>query len=142
MAETHKGSCYCGAVAIETSGSPEAMGYCHCDACRTYSGAPMAAFTLWKTDAVKVTGGEELLGYFQSSDFSHRRYCTKCGGRVMNQHPSIGLIDISPAQLPSVAFQAGVHLNYEEAVLPVKDGLPKLRDFPAEVGGTGEVMAE
>jgi hypothetical protein len=27
-------------------------------------------------------------------------------------------------------------------VLPMRDGLPKLRDFPAEMGGSGEVLAE
>jgi hypothetical protein len=27
-------------------------------------------------------------------------------------------------------------------VLPIRDGLPKLKDFPAEFGGSGEAMAE
>jgi len=27
-------------------------------------------------------------------------------------------------------------------VLPMRDGLPKLRDFPAELGGSGQVIAE
>jgi hypothetical protein len=27
-------------------------------------------------------------------------------------------------------------------VLPMCDGLPKLKDFPAEFGGSGEVIAE
>jgi len=142
MANTHSGHCYCGAVTIEASGAPEAMGYCHCDACRSYSGAPVGAFTLWKADSVKVTKGEESLGAFQSSDFSNRRYCTKCGGRVMVDHAVIGMVDIAPATIPSLAFKPAVHLNYEEAVLPMKDGLPKLRDFPAEVGGSGEMMTE
>jgi hypothetical protein len=43
--------------------------------------------------------------------------------------------------LPSLQFQPGVHVNYAESVLPINDGLPKLRDFPAELGGSGEVMA-
>jgi hypothetical protein len=41
-----------------------------------------------------------------------------------------------------VAFKAAVHLNYAETVLPMKDGLPKLKEFPAEVGGSGETMPE
>mgnify|MGYP006899058352 CR=1 FL=1 len=28
-----------------------------------------------------------------------------------------------------------------ETVLPMKDGLPKLKDFPAEFGGSGETVA-
>lgn len=142
MADAHAGKCYCGAVAIEASGTPDAMGYCHCNACRSYSGAPVGAFTLWKAENVKVTKGEESLGRFPSSDFSNRRYCTKCGGRVMVDHPGIGMVDIAPATVPSLAFKPAVHLNYEETVLPMKDGLPKLKDFPSEVGGSGEKMAE
>lgn len=142
MSDTHVGGCCCGAVAIEASGAPEAMGYCHCSACRSYSGAPVGAFTLWNAGNVTVTRGEESLGAFQSSDFSNRRYCTRCGGRVMVDHDGIGMRDIAPATLPTLTFKPAVHLNYEETVLPIKDGLPKLRDFPKEVGGTGATMAE
>jgi hypothetical protein len=35
-----------------------------------------------------------------------------------------------------------VHVNYGETVLRMKDGLPKLKDFPAEFGGSGEVVPE
>jgi hypothetical protein len=41
-----------------------------------------------------------------------------------------------------MAFKPTVHLNYAEAVLPMRDGLPKLKDFPAEVGGSGEAISE
>jgi hypothetical protein len=27
-------------------------------------------------------------------------------------------------------------------VMPMKDGLPKLKDFPEELGGSGETVAE
>ena len=73
---------------------------------------------------------------------SVRRYCTKCGGNVMVDHPGLGLIDIPAGVLPTFAFKPTVHLNYEERVMSIKDGLPKLRDFPKEIGGTGETMAE
>ena len=142
MAQTHTGGCYCGEIKIEATGAPEAMGYCHCSACRAYSGAPVGAFTLWKQENVKVTSGTNSLGRFKSSDFSERGYCTKCGGRVIVDHAGLGMVDIAPATLPTLAFTPAVHLNYEETVLPMKDGLPKLRDFPADVGGTGEAIPE
>lgn len=142
MSATHSGSCYCGAVSIEATDAPEAMGYCHCGACRSYSGAPVGAFTLWKAANVKVTKGADSLGRFKSSEMSERCYCTQCGGRVMVNHPGLGMVDLSPAILSDFTFQPAVHLNYEETVLPMKDGLPKLRDFPAEIGGSGETMPE
>ena len=61
MPTTHKGECFCGAVHVEVSGEPEAMGYCHCRSCRSWSGGPVNAFTLWKPNAVRVTAGAEQL---------------------------------------------------------------------------------
>jgi hypothetical protein len=52
------------------------------------------------------------------------------------------LIDVFAATLPSVKFEPGVHVNYAETVLPMKDGLPKLKDFPKELGGSGEAVPE
>jgi len=139
---TNKGSCYCGAVEIQTTGDPIDMGFCHCDACRRYSGAPIAAFTLWKPEQVKITKGENFLGKFKSSDMSERRFCTKCGAHVIVDHPTLGLVDIRAGLPAEVAFKPSVHLNYEDTVLHVKDGLPKLRDFPKEIGGTGQTLPE
>ena len=68
--------------------------------------------------------------------------CSKCGGHVRIDHPKLGLIDVRAAVPSTVTFKPTVHLNYEESVLPIKDGVPKLKDFPAEIGGSGEAMAE
>ena len=91
---------------------------------------------------MKVTKGEELLTHFQSSEISDRRFCSKCGAHVRIDHPGIGLIDVRAAIPPTISFRPTVHLNYEEAILPMKDGLPKLRDFPKEIGGSGERLPE
>ena len=141
MAEKYSGTCYCGAVEIEASGDPLDMGYCHCNECRRYSTAPFSIFTLWKPESVKITKGADSLGKFKSSDLSDRRYCTKCGGHVMLDHPTLSLADVR-VPLSNFTFKPTVHLNYEEKVLPIKDGLPKLRDFPKEIGGSGETLPE
>ena len=60
----------------------------------------------------------------------------------MNRHPTIGLIDVYAETIPTFRFSPGVHVNYADTVLPMCDGLPKLKDFPAELGGSGEAMAE
>ncbi len=135
----HSGGCFCGAVKLEVDGQPEAMGYCHCQSCRSWSAAPVNAFTLWKPS---VTAGAEHIATFQKSKLSQRQYCRKCGGHLMTNHPPLGLIDVYAATLPTLAFAPGVHVNYAETVLPMKDGLPKLKDFPAEFGGSGETTPE
>ena len=142
MSKTYKGRCFCGAVQIEVSGEPEAMGYCHCASCRSWSAGPVNAFSLWKPDRVRVVEGGENIATFSKTAFSERQYCTKCGGHLMTSHPPIGLIDVYAATIPALKFKPGVHINYAETVLPMRDGLPKLKDIPAELGGSGEQVPE
>ncbi|MEX0860014.1 MAG: GFA family protein [Cucumibacter sp.] len=140
--DTYTGTCFCGAVAIEVVGSPEGMGYCHCDSCRAWSASPVNAFSLWKPDAVKVTRGADRLASFTKSANSVRQYCSVCAGHMMTGHPVWGLVDVYAALLPGLKFVPGLHVNYTQTVLPMRDGLPKYRDFPTALGGTGETMPE
>jgi hypothetical protein len=139
---SHAGSCFCGAVKLVVKGAPEGMGYCHCSSCRSWSGGPVNAFSLWKPGAVEITSGSEHIGTFQKTPLSERQYCRKCGGHLMTNHPTLGLVDVFAATIPTLDFKPGVHVNYAETVLRMHDGLPKLKDFPAELGGSGEAVAE
>jgi hypothetical protein len=136
------GTCFCGTVKIELTGSPEAMGYCHCRSCRSWSGGPVNAFSLWKPETVRIAAGAESVAMFQKSKLSQRQYCAKCGGHLMTTHPPLGLIDVFTATIPDLEFKPGVHVNYAETVLPMRDGLPKMKDFPSEFGGSGELVTE
>ena len=136
------GTCFCGAVAVEATGQPEGMGYCHCRSCRSWSAGPVNAFTLWKPENVRVTRGAEHIATYHKTDASHRQFCRVCGGHLMTAHPGLGMIDVYAATLPDLPFQPQLHVNYAETVLPMRDGLPKLKDFPAEFGGSGEMLPE
>jgi hypothetical protein len=130
MANTYKRQCFCGAVKLEATGAPEGMGYCHCNSCRSWSAGPVNAFTLWKPETVRITAGSDQVATFQKTASSQRQYCQKCGGHLMTNHPPLGMIDVYAATLPMLKFDPGVHINYAETVLPMRDGLPKFRDFP------------
>lgn len=142
MVSKHKGTCFCGAIEVEVTGEPLGMGYCHCSSCRSWSAGPVNGFTLWKPENVKITRGSDKLREFHKSANSRRKWCDVCGGHVLTDHPEWSLVDVYAATIPSVSFKPGVHVNYAETVLPIKDGLPKLRDFPKELGGSGEAIAE
>ena len=73
---------------------------------------------------------------------SQQKYCARCRDILMTDHPTLGLVEVLVATLPTLAFSPSIHVNYAETVLPVRDGLPKLKDFPAELGGSGEMIAE
>jgi hypothetical protein len=139
---THKGSCFCGAVELAVTGEPVAMGFCHCTSCRKWSASPMNAFTLWTPDAVEVTKGKDQLVAFNKTRNSTRMWCKRCGGHLMTDHPTFGLIDVYAATIPELRFRPAVHVNYGEAVVNMKDGLPKQKDFPAEMGGSGTLIPE
>lgn len=138
----HHGACFCGAVELSVTGQPVAMGYCHCESCRHWSASPVNGFTLWQPDAVKVTRGADQVGAFQKSPTSVRKWCKACGGHLFTEHPAWGVTDVYAAVLTDLPFQAGVHVNYADTVLRMKDGLPKMKDFPAELGGSGVVLPE
>lgn len=139
---SYKGHCFCGAVAFTVTGEPVGMGYCHCASCRHWSAGPVNAFTLWKPEAVEITKGADNIGSYSKNPQSHRKWCKSCGGHILTEHPTWGVTDVYAAVLPDLPFKAGVHVNYEDTVLRIKDGLPKQKDFPAEMGGSGELLPE
>jgi hypothetical protein len=139
---SYEGSCFCGAVAITVTGKPEAMGYCHCSSCRSWAAAPVNAFSLWKPDSVVVTRGQGQIGIYKKTERSLRHYCRACGGHLMTVHPHWHLIDVYAATIPRLGFDPQVHVNYQEKVLTMRDGLPKMRDLPAEMGGSGQTVPE
>jgi hypothetical protein len=107
------GGCSCGAIELRIDGRPAAMGFCHCVGCRKWSASPVNAFTLWQRFALSIT-----------------------------EHPGWGLVDVHAGVLPGFPFDPQFHLNYGEHALRMEDGLPKMRDLPSEMGGSGRTMPE
>ena len=91
---------------------------------------------------MKVTKGEGNLGAYKKTAQSHRQFCKTCGGHVMTAHPLWNLIDVYAATIPTFPFAAAVHVHYQEKVLPLRDGLPRFRDIPRAMGGSGEMLPE
>ena len=115
MAEkTRTTRCFCGAVEVELQGEPGPQVYCHCNSCRSWLGAPIHAATLWPTPKVNVKKGAD----------------------------KIGMTDVPAGTIPDFMFKPTLHVHYGEKVMPVKDGLPKFKDFPKEFGGSGATVPE
>ena len=136
------GSCFCGEVQFEVHGDPAAMGYCHCESCRHWSAGPVNAFSLWAPQALEIIRGSGSIGTYNKTAGSSRRWCTRCGGHLFTDHPKMGLVDVYAALLPQLKFEPALHVHYQESVLPIRDGKPKLGDMPSEMGGSGITLAE
>jgi hypothetical protein len=145
----YTGSCFCGAVEFSLNGQPEAMGYCHCDSCRHWSAGQVNAFTLWKTENFTITKGSGNLAGFDKhaattneTGPSNRKWCKTCGSHVVIDHPTMELVDVPAVIIEGFTFSPAFHVHYQETVHPMKDGLPKFKDLPAEAGGAGEELPE
>ncbi|WP_423823701.1 GFA family protein [Salinisphaera sp. SPP-AMP-43] len=142
QANRYQGGCFCGEVQFELTGDPVAMGYCHCESCRHWSAGPVNAFSLWAPDALRLTRGAERLESFNKTPRSTRKWCATCGGHLFTEHPEWNLVDVYAAVISDFDFQPAVHVNYQETVLPMADGLPKFKDVPADMGGSGITLEE
>src|SRR5207237_9772736 len=109
---------------------------------RVWPAVAVVAFARWEPEAVKVTQGEGQIGEYHANERSYRQWCKVCGGHLLTRHPEWGLVDVYAATIPAFPFAPAVHVNYESTVLRMKDDLPKLKDFPEELDGSGETIAE
>ena len=105
MDTTYSGTCFCGTVKLTATGTPAAMGYCHCESCRHWSAGPVNAVTLWDPGALKVTAGADSIGTYHQTPSSYRKWCKNCGGHLLTEHPGMKLVDIYAALLPGLAFE-------------------------------------
>ena len=78
-------------------------------------------------------------GQSRQSSLDRRR---RARARERSEKGERGLVDVFAATLPTLKFIPGVHVNYAETVLPMRDGLPKFKDFPVDFGGSGGQIAE
>jgi len=124
MAASYSGACFCGAVKVEATGEPAGMGYCHCRSCRSWSGGPVNAFTLWKPEAVKITAGRGNVATFAKTKMSERQYCKKCGGHLMTNHPTLGLVDVFAATLPRSPSRPAFMSTMPKPCCPCMTGCP------------------
>jgi hypothetical protein len=136
----YKGKCFCGAVELLATGAPLLMAYCHCDSCRRWSASPVTGYIRWKSDAVKLTAGAEHVAAYSKTPKSTRKWCKVCGGHLMTEHPSMGVVDVYAAVMPGLEFKPREHFHYQEAVLRIVDSLPKNKDLAKAAGGSGVLL--
>jgi hypothetical protein len=97
---------------------------------------------LWNPEAVQITRGADNIGSYNKTPNSARKWCKTCGGHLLTDHPGMKLTDVYAAVIPSFPYKPGIHVHYQETVLHVKDGLPKMKDVPKEMGGSGVALPE
>lgn len=94
--ESLTGGCACGAVRFTARGAPVRAGLCHCMTCRKAHAAVFNPFVIYRTGQVEIAG--ELRDW-ESSEGYRRRFCPRCGSRIVGETIGSGEVELSMGSL-------------------------------------------
>ena len=129
---TIKGSCQCGAVSYEITGSFKGMGNCHCSICRKSHGAAFVTWGIINSDQFHWRSGEEFVQAYESSPERRRCFCRKCGSPLVSTHSGavgevvVGTIDGDPGARPGEHIFVGSKAPWYE----ITDAPPRFVEWP------------
>jgi hypothetical protein len=129
------GGCHCGAVRYEIDGEALTHALCHCSDCRRHSGAPMVAWAMFHTDAVKTTKGATKT-YASSAD-GRRYFCADCGTGLFYTNAAIlpGITDVQSATFDDPnALPVRAHIQTAERIGWMEEAhdLPMFERYPPQ----------
>ena len=127
-----RGSCLCGAVTYEVSGSFIHIGNCHCSMCRKSHGAAFATWGIIDPQQLRWTSGESEIRAYESSPGRQRLFCSHCGSPLASAHDGavgevvLGTLDDDPGARPMEHIFVESKASWHE----VSDGLPQFPQWP------------
>ncbi|NQD91339.1 GFA family protein [Pseudomonas sp. CrR25] len=131
------GSCQCGSIRYEITGSLVFAGNCHCSICRKSNGAAYVSWGLIDPEQFRWTAGEDFVERYQSSPGAHRCFCRKCGSSLASSHAGrvsevvLASIDGDPGLRP----QEHIFVNSKATWHAITDDLPQHAEWPPGMGG-------
>lgn len=120
-----KGSCNCGAVSFEVTGSLRPVIYCHCTQCRKQTGHFVAATCADNAD-LHIEGGENL-SWFTASEDAKRGFCSICGSSMFWKANGAKKTSIFAGSFDNpTGLESGFHIYVDDKgdYYEICDGLP------------------
>ena len=130
-----KGSCLCGDVRYEISGSFVGAGHCHCLMCRKSHGAAFATWAFVNPDEFRWTSGIESVEGYESSPGHKRCFCKRCGSSLVATSAgkvtevALGTVDGNPGVRPAEHVFVGSKAPWHS----ITDDLPQFEEWPPEM---------
>ncbi len=122
----HEGSCVCGAVSFQVTGSLKPPDACHCTQCRKQSGHYWVSTDVPRS-AVTISGADHLTWY-STSEKVRRGFCSTCGASLFWDpiHRDWIAIAMGAFDTPTET-QLGLHVFVAEKgdYYEITDGLPQ-----------------
>ena len=126
MENVRTGSCACGEISFTVSTRPRFVGYCHCNACKKATGAPVSCYVGLARSDVTLVGEPRS---FATSEGVARTWCATCGTPVAYEsarwpgeiHFHIAMFDHPETLKPT----GHVYTNEQLPWFEVADDLPR-----------------
>jgi hypothetical protein len=126
---TLRGSCLCGSVQYEITGTPTRFYHCHCSRCRKSSGTGHASNLFLQPASIRWIKGEELLRTFKPPEAKRftRQFCGNCGSGVARQVKDSDAVIVPAGSLdnePPIKPQARIFWDSRVSWSCGGDGIP------------------
>ena len=124
-----KGSCLCGAVTLEISGTPSSLSYCHCSRCRKAAGVFSAVLIGPVADLTITSGQCHIARYGPEAPFVHARaFCEHCGSSLGDLATDGGIYVVAASVLdddPGLKPMGHIHTASKPDWYEIEDDLMK-----------------
>jgi hypothetical protein len=130
------GSCLCGSIQYTVDDELKRVVNCHCRFCRKAHGAAFTTLLFMPFAKLELTDGQGLLASYEvKAARAFRCFCSRCGTRLYNYSPSMGMISLVAATLDCEPLLHPIaHINIESkcAWHPISDGMPQFLKAPSQ----------
>lgn len=130
----HRGSCLCESIQYEIESDLKAVVNCHCRFCSKAHGAAFTTLLFAPYSSLRIVGGENLIARYHMEQMNADRcFCSKCGTRLYNHAPAVGMISLVVATLKvDGPLRAVAHINTESKCswYQITDDLPQFASTP------------
>jgi hypothetical protein len=94
------GSCLCGKVGYQISGSIGDIIHCHCQTCRKAHGAAFSSVAAVPGESFSITG-TKYLAHYASSEGKNRYFCSNCGSQIYARRAGVSHVVLRLGTLDS-----------------------------------------
>lgn len=124
-----RGSCLCGAIRFEITGTLGPIVLCHCTQCRKAQGGAYAVNAPIATEDFTIVAGRSKLAAYESSPGKLRHFCSDCGSPIISTRTSapgvvrvrIGTLDSPVDARPQAHIFAASKAEWDA----IRDDLPQ-----------------
>lgn len=136
MQDLHlSGSCLCGSVAYEISGTALYFNHCHCERCRKATGTGHASNIIMKPATVRWTAGENLLQHYKVPEAERfaTSFCGNCGSPMPRVNAELRVIVVPAGSLddePEMQPERRIFQSSRATWSCTGDDLPGFETYP------------